>query len=96
MHNPSPRQGTDAQDCLAARQHLHAYVDGELDGVEQLMVAREAVAHHLQRCVRCARLERQLRQLRLALGAVAARAAKGEEEQMTPEFRARMTALLAG
>jgi anti-sigma factor RsiW len=96
MHDHPHRHGIDAQDCLAARQHLHAFVDGELDGVEQRMMAREAVGHHLQRCVRCARLERQLRQLRLTLAAVAARSAQGPEERMTPAFRARMTALLAG
>jgi hypothetical protein len=85
-----------AADCFISRLHLHDYVDGELDSDLPGSALREIIHAHLRHCARCARLERQVRALRLRLRECAVRTAAAAEERASPEFRARMTRLLAG
>ena len=85
-----------AADCFISRLHLHDYVDGELDTDVPGSALREIIHAHLQHCARCARLEVQVRALRLRLRAYAASTTADAEERVSPEFRARMTRLLAG
>jgi hypothetical protein len=85
-----------AADCFISRLHLHDYVDGELDTDVPGSALREIIHAHLRHCARCARLEQQVRALRLRLREYAASTATDAEERVSPEFRARMTRLLAG
>ena len=85
-----------AADCFISRLHLHDYVDGELDTDVPGSALREIISAHLRHCARCARLEQQVRALRRRLHEYAAGAAANAEERVSPEFRVRMTRLLAG
>lgn len=85
-----------AADCFISRLHLHEYVDGELDSEFPGSALREIIRGHLLACPRCARLEQQVRAFRVRLRACGARVWRHAEERASPEFRARMTRLLAG
>lgn len=83
-----------ASECLTARHHLHAYVDGELEDSAEAQTIRETVAQHLVHCARCARLERQLRTMRRALLALGSRTDDRSHGRMREDFRARMHTLV--
>ena len=93
-HRPAAPSAT--SECLTARHHLHAYVDGELDHSDDAQTIRETVAQHLVQCERCTRLERQLRAMRRALHAIGTRTDDRAGGRMRDEFRARMHTLLTG
>lgn len=85
-----------AADCFTSRLHLHAYVDGELDSDIPGSALREVILSHLAHCERCARLEVLLRALRHRLREYGETLAHQADERASPDFRARLSRLLAG
>lgn len=80
QHLPPDAPVASLTDCPSIRQHLDAFVDGELTAFDTHdRPLTQVVASHLRECEECARLERQLSRLRATLRAV------GRREQATAQ-----------